>query len=500
MMTTDILIVGKGAAGMATALYLAKLRPDIQITLMDKSGGHQSATRLAQGGLAAVQSPPDSFEAHVKDTLEAGHYQNQQEAVWEVVSRAPEIINDLSNWGAKWDRDESGKLHLGLEGGHSYPRIVHQADHSGKTIHEHLTQELEKHKNINPLVPGLVRDLWLKDDKCIGVILWREDSSQEMYLQARQVILATGGSGAIFPRTTNPSSATGDGLAMGIRAGVKTAGLHWVQFHPTALLNSGNERAFLLTEALRGAGAYVVNSSGRRFLFDSLPKGELAPRDLICRAIWDEINLNPGQMVYLDCRHFPKGKLQREFPQVSSLCSQANLDPEKVLLPILPAAHYQCGGIITDRWGKTSLPGLFAIGEVAHTGLHGSNRLASNSLTEALVYAKNAASYLAEQHLTEKQEAMVKPNRQIFSPEIPEDNSPSYPWKDLLFDHFIQKTPLDSTLLRDIRLRFQVLDLGVNRGIYSTKTLQERNLLHVYLELFNSMQVINHHDLHYQEN
>ncbi|GAB3228949.1 FAD-binding protein [Algoriphagus aestuariicola] len=499
-MTTDILIVGKGAAGMATALYLAKLRPEIQIRLMDKSGGLQSATRLAQGGLAAVQLPHDSFEAHVKDTLEAGHYQNRPEAVWEVISRAPEIINDLSNWGVRWDRDESDKLHLGLEGGHSYPRIVHQADHSGKTIHEHLTFELEKHKNINPIAPGLVRDLWIKDSKCIGVIVWREDSSQEICLQARHVILATGGSGAIFPRTTNPPSATGDGLAMGIRAGVKTAGLHWIQFHPTVLLNSGDDRAFLLTEALRGAGAYVVNSSGRRFLFDSLPKGELAPRDLICSAIWNEITLNPGQMVYLDCRHFPKGKLHREFPQVSSLCSQVNLDPEKVPLPILPAAHYQCGGIIADRWGKTSLPGLFAIGEVAHTGLHGSNRLASNSLTEALVYAKNAASYLANQSLTQKQEVLAEQIKQIFSLEIPEDNSPSYPWKDLLFDHFIRKTPPGSALLRDIRLRLQILNLGVNRGIYSSKTLQERNLLQVYLELFNSMQASNHHDLHYQEN
>ena len=499
-MNTAILIVGKGAAGMATALYLAKLRPDLQITLMDKSGGLQSATRLAQGGLAAVQSPLDSFESHVKDTLEAGHHQNRPEAVWEVVSRAPEIINDLSNWGVKWDRDGSGKLHLGLEGGHSYPRIVHQADQSGKTIHEQLTHELKKHKNIHSFAPGVVRDLWLKDGKCIGVILWREDSSQEMYLQARRVILATGGSGAIFPRTTNPPNSTGDGLAMGVRAGVKTAGLHWVQFHPTALLNSGNDRAFLLTEALRGAGAYVVNSSGRRFLFDSLPKGELAPRDLICSAIWNEISLNPDQMVYLDCRHFPKGKLHREFPQVSSLCSQVNLDPEKVLLPILPAAHYQCGGIITDRWGKTSLPGLFAVGEVAHTGLHGSNRLASNSLTEALVYAKNAASYLAGQPLTERQEVLVKQHREVFSLELPEDNSPSYPWKDLLFDHFIQKTLPHTTLLRDIRLRLQILDLGVTRGIYSSQSLQERNLLQVYLELFDSMQVINPHDLHYQKN
>lgn len=485
---------------MASALYLASLRPDIQITLMDKSGGLDSATRLAQGGLAAVQSLPDSLEAHVKDTLEAGHYQNQPEVVWEVVSKAPEIVKDLSFWGAKWDRDESGSLHLGLEGGHSFPRIVHQADHSGKTIHENLTQELEKHKNINPLEPGLVRDLWIKDSKCVGVIVWRKDCSQELYIQARHVILATGGSGAIFPRTTNPPSATGDGLAMGIRAGVKTAGLHWVQFHPTALLNSGDDRAFLLTEALRGAGAFVVNSSGRRFLFDSLPKGELAPRDLICRAIWDEITLNPGQKAYLDCRHFSKGKLLREFPQVNSLCSEVQLDPEKALLPILPAAHYQCGGIITDRWGKTSLPGLLAVGEVAHTGLHGSNRLASNSLTEALVFAKNAASYLAEQPLTEKQEPLVKPNRQIFSPEVSDYNSPSYPWKDLLFDHFIQKTSPDSTLLRDIRLRLQILDLGVNRGIYSHQTLKERNLLQVYLELFNSIQVLNPHDLHHQEN
>ena len=499
-MTTDILIVGKGASGMAAALYLANLRPDIQITLVDKSGGFASATRLAQGGLAAVQSLPDSLEAHVKDTLEAGHYQNLPDVVWEVVSKAPEIVNDLSKWGVEWDRDESDRIHLGLEGGHSFPRIVHHADHTGKTIYEQLTLALKKQENINFFEPALVRDLWIKGGRCVGVIVWREDCSQELYFQARHVILATGGSGAIFPRTTNPPSATGDGLAMGIRAGVKTAGIHWVQFHPTALLASGDDRALLLTEALRGAGAYVVNSAGRRFLFDSLPKGELAPRDLICRAIWDEIARNPGHMVYLDCRHLPKGKLHREFPQVSSLCSQANLDPEIELLPVLPAAHYQCGGLITDRSGKTSLPGLFAVGEVAYTGLHGSNRLASNSLTEALVFAKNAAIYLAEQSLTESQEPFIKQSRQVFPPEVTEYIYPSYPWKELLFEHFNKKTFPDSMLFRDIRTRLRILDLGVNRGIFSHQTLSERNLLQVYLELFTSRQVLHNHDLHNQEN
>lgn len=495
-MKPHVLIIGKGAAGMASALYLAELRPDLPITLVDKNNGLGSSTRLAQGGLAAVLSPVDSFEAHATDTLKAGHQLNLPEVVWEIISRAPEVIRDLSDWGVQWDLDESGSLHLGLEGGHSHPRILHRGDLTGKTIHQCLSDRLSRYPNIRLEEQALVRDLWIEDGVCIGAILWRENPGREEYLAAGQTLLATGGLGAIFPRSTNSPMATGDGLAMGIRAGVKTADLHWIQFHPTALDMPGTSRAYLLTEALRGAGAWVVNSLGRRFLFDTLPAGELAPRDLVSAAIWEELSAQPALGAFLDCRHFPKGLLARQFPQVWALCAEVGLDLEQDLLPISPAAHYQCGGLATNRLGATSLQGLFAAGEVAYTGLHGSNRLASNSLTEALLMAKNTATHIATLPPSIRSQPQGREIRSISASQIP----PALPWKETLFDCFLRSDPPDTMLLRKIHHRLQALHDQVDQGCYTRDVLEERNLLQIYWELFQSPRFHQAHDLNHQKN
>lgn len=495
-MNSPVLIIGKGAAGMASALYLAELCPDLPITLVDKNNGLDSSTRLAQGGLAAVLSAEDSFEAHVSDTLKAGHQLNVPETVWEVISRAPEVIRDLSDWGVHWDLSESGSPRLGLEGGHSHPRIVHRGDLSGRTIHQSLSDRLILHPNIRVEDQAVVRDLWISDGVCTGAILWRENPGREEYIVANQTILATGGLGGIFPRSTNSPSATGDGLAMGIRAGAQTDDLNWIQFHPTALDVPGTSRAYLLTEALRGAGAWVVNALGRRFLFDSLPVGELAPRDLVSAAIWQEISSHPELGAYLDCRHLPKDVLAREFPQVRTLCAQVGLDPEQDLLPISPAAHYQCGGLTTNLRGETSIRGLLAVGEVAYTGLHGSNRLASNSLTEALLMAKNAATHIATLTPTFRSLSSANSRRSTAPPQIPRP----LPWRETLSDHYLRSVPPDPSLRRKMSDRLQLLHLCVDQRRYTREILEERNLLQIYWELFQTPRFHKTYDLNYQKN
>lgn len=499
-MNSEILIVGKGIAGMTSAIYLAELRTDIQITLIDKSDGSSSATFFAQGGLAAVQSTLDSFDSHYNDTLEAGHFLNDPKIVREVVTRAPEVIQDLSSWGVSWDRFEDGRLNLGLEGGHSFSRIVHHGDQSGKIIHQLVASKLRNYPNIQLIEHIAVRDLWVEEGECKGVIVFQEDLSQEMTIPCQTVILATGGLSSIFPRSTNAQNSTGDGLAIALRTGVKTEDLPWVQFHPTALNIGRTDRPNLLTEALRGAGAYIINEEGSRFLFNSLTKGELSTRDLVCQAIWREIAKDPNSNVYLDCRHFPKGAIKKSFPQVYSLCQRANLDPEKDLLPIVPAAHYHCGGISTDRTGKTSLPRLYAVGEVARTGLHGCNRLASNSIIEALVFAKNAAVALALEHSKESAKSHLLNTRKIYAPNISGQPSIIDFWKESLFEYFMKKSKPEFDSIQEIRDRLQILELSVKRGIYSTAVLRERNLLQIYETLLISSKNEYANDFPYQKN
>ena len=396
---TDVLIVGTGIAGLSCALELARLYPDKKITLLDKSFERECNTKYAQGGLAAVMDKnQDSFQAHIEDTLKAGNPGSLEHVVNYFVQNAPKAIDFLEKLGVGFDKDQHGNYQLGREGGHSQFRIVHHKDWTGKFIQDKLWQRITGTEQIQVLSGYFAKDLLgskkrmglgLKD--CWGIKAYDLQSGFAIRILASMTILATGGCGQLFLRTTNPNVATGDGVAMAIRAGANVRDLHYYQFHPTALYSQQGGRTLLLTEALRGAGAYIVNDEGERFLWTGDQRGELATRDVVTCLIGKELTNSGKNCAYLDARHLGKDFLEKEFPQVIASCGQLGLHPAKHLLPILPAAHYQCGGIEVDIKGQSSINGLYAIGECASTGIHGRNRLASNSLTEGVVFARELA-------------------------------------------------------------------------------------------------------------
>ncbi|MDN3670680.1 FAD-dependent oxidoreductase [Echinicola jeungdonensis] len=421
-METDVLIIGSGVSGLSCALNLVKKDPNCKVIILDKSLEGECNTRHAQGGLAAVMDPSrDDFFFHYQDTMEAGRYKSFPHVVKYLVENAPSGIQDLSNWGVGFDRDSKGGLVLGLEGGHSQPRIVHYKDCTGSEIHQKLLLQIKQHPNIHLLKGTFTIDLITNDLEekanqkvCFGA--WGVDLTKNEVFRifSGATVLATGGTGWMFEKTTNPSIATGDGLAMAIRAGARTRDLNHYQFHPTAIHQKKNDRALLITEALRGAGAHIVNYQLERFLFNGDSRGELATRDVVTHLIQEEMQKSGMPNVYLDARHLGKEKLESRFPQVVLNCSQIGLHPAEDLIPIAPAAHYQCGGISVDLNGLSSIAQLYALGECAGTGLHGANRLASNSLIEGVVFAKNVAlTILSAQNQTQIIGPTQKENNQI---------------------------------------------------------------------------------------
>ncbi|GGF50545.1 L-aspartate oxidase [Echinicola rosea] len=401
---TDVLIVGTGIAGLSCALEMAHLYPEYRITLLDKSFDRNSNSQHAQGGMAAVMSPDhDSFQSHFNDTLRAGRWVNQAAVVDYFVRKAPEAIHWLETLGVKFDKETLGDYQLGMEGGHAHPRIVHQKDWTGKEVLSVLWNCVIIHDRIKVLSGYLAKDLWGisfeyggKLEKCCGIKGFDLSNGNPVIIHSDITILATGGCGRLFARTTNAEIATGDGVAMASRAGVELRDMHYYQFHPTALYDRQNGRALLLTEALRGAGAHIVNDQGERFLWKGDKRGELATRDIICALMENEMTSKGVDYLYLDARHLGSVCLKKNFPQVVGNCLGLGFHPAEDLLPILPAAHYQCGGIVVDLLGRSSLEGLYALGECASTGLHGKNRLASNSLTEGVVFARKLAKELVK--------------------------------------------------------------------------------------------------------
>lgn len=395
MLNADVVIVGAGIAGLSTALYLQQGCPGIKVLILDKEDGFSSNTNYAQGGMAAVfDMELDSFDAHVRDTLEAGRYKNDLSVVKNVVFSSSHVVRDLVDWGVKFDIDALKKFQLGLEGGHSFPRIVHYKDQTGARILQVLREKINQYSEIEFLSYYLAMDILIEEGECRGLLVYQPENKEIITILSRFLIIATGGSGQVFETTSNPSSATGDGLAMAVRAGAQIMGLEYYQFHPTALFAPGAERNFLITEAIRGAGAFVINNLGERFLLDKDPRGELATRDKVTAWIFEEMDKSKLNYVFLDARHLGEKKLKDDFPMVYENCLKAGFDLAKTPVPIVPSAHYQCGGIQVDLHGKTSIPNLFAVGECSYTGLHGANRLASNSLPEAMVFAKHIASYI----------------------------------------------------------------------------------------------------------
>lgn len=399
--STDVLVIGSGLAGLAFALKAAEFG---QVTLITKSQLEDTNTRLAQGGVAAVTSSEDSLESHIRDTLIAGAGLCREEIVRYVVEQGAERINDLTDWGVKFDLADSQDFALTREGGHSNRRILHIADQTGAGIHLPLLNKVKAHPKIQLLEESLAIDLILNKqlnpydfspDRCLGAYVLRQSSGEVHPILARSVVLATGGAGKVYLYTSNWSGATGDGIAMAYRAGARVGNLEFMQFHPTCLYHP-HARNFLISEALRGEGGELVDNHGTPFMKKYHPLGSLAPRDIVARSIDAEMKKSGANCVYLDLTHHPADFLRSRFPAIYQRCMELGIDIGKTPIPVVPAAHYLCGGILTDRNGQTDVKGLYALGECAQTGLHGANRLASNSLLECLVFAHSASEHLRE--------------------------------------------------------------------------------------------------------
>ncbi len=376
----DILVIGAGAAGLYTALCLSE---HLHVGLINKNVLPVSASDWAQGGIAAAIAPEDSAALHVQDTLAAGAGLCDLEAVKFLVEEAPACIDSLVKMGVAFDRT-GPDLALTLEAAHSRRRVLHAADTTGKAVISTLTAKVLSRKNIQLVSPAFALSLWLdKIGRCQGIS--SICGSRVKWLRAEAVVLATGGGGQVFAQTTNPSVSTGDGVAIAWRAGALLRDLEFVQFHPTALSKAGAPR-FLISEAVRGEGAHLVDSKGYRFAFDSHPSGELAPRDVVSRAIFRHLQKTGEPHVWLDLRPIAVDRLRYRFPNIIQVCADWGIDIFSEPVPVTPAAHYWMGGIVADKFNQTSIPGLYAVGETASTGVHGANRLASNSLLECLVF------------------------------------------------------------------------------------------------------------------
>ncbi|RUR70632.1 L-aspartate oxidase [Variovorax guangxiensis] len=392
----DVLIVGSGLAGLSAALHLA---PTHRVAVLTKRALNDGSSAWAQGGIAAVLAAGDSFDAHVEDTLVAGAGLCDPEATRFVVEHAPEAIGWLRELGVPFS-EEDGGLHLTREGGHSQRRIVHVTDATGAAVQQVLIERVRRTPNIalfeNHTLVDIITGpkLGLDDAACLGLYALDGDTDEVQAFRAPHTILATGGAGKVYLYTTNPDTATGDGIAAAWRAGCRVSNMEFIQFHPTCLYHP-HAKSFLISEAVRGEGGLLKLPDGTRFMPEHDGRAELAPRDVVARAIDFEMKKHGLDCVYLDISHQPAAFLKEHFPNILARCLELGIDITREPIPVVPAAHYTCGGVLSDLSGRTDIPGLYAIGETACTGLHGANRLASNSLVECMVFARAAAGAIA---------------------------------------------------------------------------------------------------------
>jgi L-aspartate oxidase len=392
----DVVVIGSGAAGLAAAL---RLPAECSVAVLSKGDVTQSSTYWAQGGMAAVLHARDSVEAHVQDTLAAGAGLCHRDAVEFTVSRSRATVEWLAELGVDFDlrqdvdTSQSPEYHLAQEGGHSHRRIVHAADRTGGAIGDVLQARAHQAANIQLLPGRLAVDLIVRDGRCVGVYVLDTEREEVDLFEAPAVVLASGGASKVYLYTSNPDGASGDGIAMAWRAGCRVANLEFNQFHPTCLYHP-QAKSFLITEALRGEGAILRLPNGEAFMSRFHDKAELAPRDIVARAIDHEMKRLGADCVYLDITHRDAAFIEHHFPTIHARCLELGIDMTREPIPVVPAAHYTCGGIVVDHHGATDLPGLYAIGECSFTGLHGANRMASNSLLECLVYAQSAAAHI----------------------------------------------------------------------------------------------------------
>lgn len=400
-MRTDFLVIGSGIAGLTYALKVAQDCPDKTITILTKTVSDETNTKYAQGGVAGVTDfDNDSFEKHIEDTLIAGDGLCDPKIVEIVVTEGVDRIREIINWGANFDKDNSGEYALGKEGGHSEFRILHHKDITGKEMEDTLLAAISEKPNIHLINHCFVVDIITQhhlgylvtkstpDIECFGVYVINMEKNRIEKIISKITLFATGGNGQVYRTTTNPSIATGDGVAMTYRAKGRIENMEFIQFHPTALYEAGKSgQAFLITEAVRGDGGILRNTKGEAFMEKYDERKDLAPRDIVARAIDNEMKINGTENVYLDCTEMDHAKFIHHFPNIYEKCKSIGIDVAKQYIPVAPAAHYSCGGIKVDEWGRSSINNLFACGECASTGLHGANRLASNSLLEAMVFA-----------------------------------------------------------------------------------------------------------------
>ena len=390
--SSDVLVIGSGVAGLSFALKIADFARVLIITKKEKA---ESNTNYAQGGVSAVLSPNDSFEEHVNDTLVCGDGLCDRSVAEKVIRAAPRCINELAQMGANFNRTENGDFDLGIEGGHSQRRIVHADDLTGREVERVLLEAVAEHPSITILENQIAVNLFVKENRCIGCYVLDRKNSTIRNFVAKVTVLATGGIGRVFIHSTNPDVATGDGIAMAYRAGATIMDMEFTQFHPTTLYHPLAD-SFLITESLRGEGAILTDKSGHRFMRDYHPMMELAPRDIVARAIDNELKKSGEDHVLLDISMKEPKFTRTRFPEMYEKCLSVGIDITKEPIPVVPAAHYCCGGVRTTIAGETDVDNLFAIGEVACTGLHGANRLASNSIIEGLVCARYAAERCRE--------------------------------------------------------------------------------------------------------
>ena len=489
---TDFLVIGSGVAGLTFALRAAALGKVLVITKQDKG---ESNTKYAQGGIAGVMSQIDSIESHVQDTMRAGDGLCKEEVVRMVVEEGPKRIRELMDWGAKFDRDDDGTLSLGREGGHSENRILHSKDATGWEIERALLEAVKKHPNIEIKEYYFAVDLITQHHlghyvnrgypnvECYGVYAQDVRTRFMLTILSRVTILASGGAGNVYAVTTNPSVATGDGIAMVYRAMGRVANMEFNQFHPTALYEPGVTRAFLITEALRGHGAVLRTAfSKKEFMYKYDERGSLASRDIVAKAIDNEMKLSGTPHVYLDATHLNADGLRNEFPNIYRKCLSKGIDITKDLIPVVPAQHYTCGGVLVDQQGRSSINRLFACGEVSCTGLHGANRLASNSLLEGIVYSYNIFDAISEEF-----------RQYDFHPEIPDwdPKSTTSPEEWVLVSHNLQEVRsvmsnyvgiVRSTLrldraLRRINLIYEETEEFYRKTVVSPELCELRNII-----------------------